>query len=98
MMTKQIDELMALADEYAKAWHANQTSRLIAAYDDGHHRKALKRLLETALNLGEPYGCVTVVKRPGCADQHWFYRHPESPYIDNAAECHTVYAIPPLAE
>jgi hypothetical protein len=53
---------------------------------------------EAALKPVEPYGCVTVVKRPGCADQHWFYRHPELPYIDNADECHTVYAVPPPAQ
>ena len=41
---------------------------------------------------GEPYGQVTVVKRPGCQDQHWFYRWPDPPYLDNAAECVTVYA------
>jgi hypothetical protein len=52
-MTK-IDELMALADEYAKAWHASQTSRVIAAYDDGEHRKALRAALEAALKPGEP--------------------------------------------
>ena len=43
----------------------------------------------------EPYGQVTVVRRPGCVDQHWFYRWPEPPYLDNAAECHTVYTSPP---
>ena len=43
----------------------------------------------------EPYGQVTVVKRPGCVEQHWFYRWPEPPYLDNAAECHTVYTAPP---
>jgi hypothetical protein len=48
-MSKQIDNLMTLADEYAKAWHASQTSRLIAAYDDGDHRKALRTALEAAL-------------------------------------------------
>ena len=41
-----------------------------------------------------PYGQVTVVKRPGCQDQHWFYRWPEPPYLDNAAECVIVYATP----
>lgn len=45
----------------------------------------------------QPYGQVTVVRRPGCADQHWFYRWPEPPYLDNAAECHTVYATPHTA-
>lgn len=50
-MKKTVNELMALADEYAKAWHASQTSRLIAAYDDGDHRKVLREALETALNL-----------------------------------------------
>ena len=40
----------------------------------------------------EPYGQVTVVKRPGCQNQHWFYRWPDPPYLDNAAECVTVYA------
>jgi hypothetical protein len=34
------------------------------------------------------------VKRPGCQDQHWFYRWPEPPYLDNAAECVIVYATP----
>lgn len=42
----------------------------------------------------EPYGCVTVVRLPGCVDQHWFYRWPESPYLDNVAECHTLYTAP----
>jgi hypothetical protein len=51
-MTKQIETLMALADEYAKAWHASQTSRLIAAYDDGDHRKALRTAIEAALKPG----------------------------------------------
>ena len=45
----------------------------------------------------EPYGHVTVVRNPGCAEQHWFYRWPEPPYLDNAAECHTVYTTPPAA-
>jgi hypothetical protein len=45
---------MTLADEYAKAWHASQTSRLIAAYDDGVHRKALRTALEAALKPVEP--------------------------------------------
>ena len=49
----------------------------------------------------EPYGRVTVVKHKGCADQrwYWFYRHPELPYLDNVAECHTLYTHPqPKAE
>ena len=46
----------------------------------------------------EPYGQVTVVRRPGCVDQHWFYRWPEPPYLDNAAECHTVYTSPPASK
>jgi len=41
-MTKQIDQLMMLADAYAKAWHS---SRLIVAYDAGDHRKALRQAL-----------------------------------------------------
>lgn len=46
----------------------------------------------------EPYGQVTVVRRPGCVDHHWFYRWPEPPYLDNAAECHTVYTSPPASK
>lgn len=46
----------------------------------------------------EPYGQVTVVRRPGCAEQHWFYRWPDPPYLDNAAECHTVYTRPQARE
>ena len=46
----------------------------------------------------EPFGQVTVVRRPGCVDQHWFYRWPEPPYLDNAAECHTVYTSPPASK
>jgi len=52
----------------------------------------------TGMNQQEPYGQVTVVKRPGCVDQHWFYRWPEPPYLDNAAECHVVYTTPPVAQ
>ncbi|MDP2263249.1 MAG: hypothetical protein Q8K24_08835 [Hydrogenophaga sp.] len=43
----------------------------------------------------EPFGCVTVVKREGCGDTYQFFRHPDAPYLDNAAECHTVYAALP---
>lgn len=46
----------------------------------------------------EPYGYVTVVKRPGCQDQHWFYRTPELPYLDNATEYHAVYTTPQRRE
>lgn len=46
---------------------------------------------------GEPYGCVTVVKRLGCAEQHFFFRHPNPPYLDNASECVTVYTHPQRA-
>ena len=46
-MTKQIDQLMMLADAYAKAWYS---SRLIVAYDARSHRKALHQALEAALN------------------------------------------------
>jgi hypothetical protein len=52
-------------------------------------------LTEQVQQVAEPYGQVTVVRRPGCVDQHWFYRWPEPPYLDNAAECHTVYTAPP---
>lgn len=45
---KEIDKLMALADEYAKAWHVNQSSRMVAAYDDGSHRQALHTAIEQA--------------------------------------------------
>lgn len=48
-----------------------------------------------AAPVQEPYGQVTVVKKPGCVDMHWFYRWPEPPYLDNAAECHTLYTNPP---
>jgi len=50
-------------------------------------------LAQPAERQGEavPYGRVTVVRRPGCGDQHWFYPWPDSPYLDNAAECHNVY-------
>ena len=54
---------------------------------------AIKQAL--AAPVQEPYGQVTVVRNPGCAEQHWFYRWPEPPYLDNAAECHTVYTTPP---
>jgi hypothetical protein len=40
------DEIMALADKYARAWHANQSSRVVAAYDDGRDRKALRAAIE----------------------------------------------------
>lgn len=42
-----------------------------------------------------PFGRVTVVKRPGCEDTYFFYPGPQSPYLDNAAECHEVYLAPP---
>ena len=65
------------------------------------HRSATKEPVYTtppAAPVQEPYGQVTVVKRPGCVDQHWFYRWPEPPYLDNAAECHTLYTTPPAAQ
>ena len=57
--------------------------------------KAIANYPAPAAPVQEPYGQVTVVKRPGCVDQHWFYRWPEPPYLDNAAECHVVYTTPP---
>lgn len=41
-----LDDVMRLADDYANAWHANQTSRVVAAYDDGSARKALHAAIE----------------------------------------------------
>ena len=46
----------------------------------------------------EPFGQVTVVRRPGFVDKYWFYRWPEPPYLDNAAECHMVYTSPPASK
>ncbi len=46
---------------------------------------------------GEPFGCVTIVRRLGHADTFNFYRHPEPPYLDNASECVTVYTHPQQA-
>jgi Skp family chaperone for outer membrane proteins len=71
-----------------------------AGWDAAH--KYLRSMLSAAPTQqapvqGEPYGCVTVVRRLGCADQHWFYRHPEPPYLDNASECVTVYTTPQQA-
>lgn len=54
----------------------------------------LSTLTQLEAMVEEPYGTVTVVRNPGCAEQHWFYRWPDPPYLDNAAECHTVYAAP----
>lgn len=39
----------------------------------------------------EPYGYVTKT-RTGVRN---FYQHPQSPYLDNAIECVTLYATPP---
>jgi hypothetical protein len=61
-------------------------------------RETLRARLSAPEPSVEPYGQVTVVKRPGCVEQHWFYRWPEPPYLDNAAECHTVYTAPPQRE
>jgi hypothetical protein len=55
-------------------------------------------LSELERMAGEPYGTVTVVRNPGRPVMHWFYRWPEPPYLDNAAECHTVYAAPPAQQ
>jgi len=64
-----------------------------------NNKKAIEALrVRLAQPEPEPYGRVTVVKREGCVDQHWFYRWPEPPYLDNAAECHTLYIAPPQRE
>lgn len=44
-----------------------------------------------ALGRAEPYGYVTKT-RTGVRN---FYQHPQSPYLDNAIECVTLYATPP---
>jgi len=46
----------------------------------------------------EPYGQVTLVRRPGCVDQHWFYRWPDPPHLDNAIECVMVYTSPQVQQ
>jgi hypothetical protein len=62
------------------------------------HEKAITAIKQAlAAPVQEPYGQVTVVKKPGCVDMHWFYRWPDPPYLDNAAECHTLYTNPPAA-
>jgi hypothetical protein len=44
-----VDDLMALAQKFAAAWHTNQSSRVVAAYDDESERKTLRAALESAL-------------------------------------------------
>ena len=44
----------------------------------------------------EPFGQVAVYrsKWPNHATRYEFYPWPQSPYLDNASECHTVYLAP----
>ena len=91
-MSKQ-PEALRLADALNCAYTVDTTQEAAAE---------LRRLHEENERLKaqqqEPYGQVTVVRRPGCVDQHWFYRWPEPPYLDNAAECHMVYTSPQPAQ
>lgn len=50
--------------------------------------------MKTNQEPAQPFGRVTVVRRPEHQDQHFFYPWPHPPYLDNAAECHTVYTHP----
>ncbi len=74
----------------------------VAEFAEGDGQKGLGTILGAVAQLegmvGEPYGTVTVVRNPLCRDMHYFYRHPEPPYLDNAAECHTVYTAAPVAQ
>ena len=47
--------------------------------------------IDASAGCVEPYGVVTKSKNTG---QHFFYRWPDPPYLDNASECVTVYAAP----
>ena len=87
-------EALKLALEGLEKWHFDKDPRGAADYIAAIH----DALAEQPAQQQEPYGQVTVVRRPGCVDQHWFYRWPEPPYLDNAAECHTVYTSPPASK
>ncbi len=107
-MTK-VDEIMALIAANVAACERGAFDKIRSALEAALNTAALAESdaylrgynvgHEAALKPGgEPFGTVTVVKRPGCADMHWFYRHPEPPYLDNATECHTVYTAAPPAQ
>lgn len=105
-----VDVALASAMEVAKEalTHPNHTQRWNIDVDgddllvcDGSHEKHEPCRYERYSKEQpeqEPYGWVTVVRNPGCVEQHWFYRLPERPYLDNAAECHAVYTSPPNRE
>lgn len=75
-MNEVIEKIMALADDYAKAWHANQSSRMVAAYDDGSHRQALRTALEQAL-AAKPVGYWLVGTTVVEFDQQDYHSGPE---------------------
>lgn len=76
-----------------KGWSTDIGSRVAAEL---RRLAAVEQELE-ALKRGiieaEPYGCVTVVRRLGHADEHNFYKYPSPPYLDNASECHALYTL-----
>jgi hypothetical protein len=100
---KQALKALAASDDFLFNYHDCEPNneREMDAYSEiranNHEAITTLRTAIEAAEKQEPYGQVTVVKKPGCVDMHWFYRWPDPPYLDNAAECHIVYTTPPAA-
>ena len=89
-------EAMQMALEWFQWFHKGNT--IESPKSSIQVKKALEEALAERQGEAVPYGRVTVVRRPGCGDQHWFYPWPDLPYLDNAAECHNVYTHPAPAQ
>lgn len=80
--------------EVARTWQPDYATRMDRDTLE-HAAKAVggKRVAQAA--SVEPYGQITTHTETG---QQFFYRWPQSPYLDNASECVTVYAGAPPAQ
>ena len=82
-------DLWFAAFEQGKVWDkATARACFIAGHALGH--QAATREAESA----KPYGQITTHSQTG---QQFFFRWPESPYLDNASECVAVYTREPAA-
>lgn len=95
-----IEELKALAESAKHSIsQGHKRYQAEAGFKDALTHETILELiaqleaLKKAISEAEPFGRVTIVRRPGCADQYWFYPWPDSPYLDNAAELHTLYTL-----